>query len=364
MDIAQIIDRQSALEKKYENILRLIEALTTTANTSSDCTRRYEELDIGSFIEKLSTRIHKIKNWSPGADDYHESTFKTMLNNFDKLSEAFTQITSYILTGAKAFPIGNTSIAINPTNFNHLAALILENTEPMAKKADELINRNATLSQINDIKKRLDIAETGISAITETYIAGIVQKVRTETEQDKAVNSSIIIPAKSDRSKEIISYRTASWGWLAFATITLCATFYTLTAFYNNQSINILGYAIYTATSIQDAPDAAIYASLFREFTYKILTLTLLTSLAFFGLRQYNLNKNMQLHAQHKKQALESFEDFMKETHTEPEARATVLNKTLNAVYHLPDFGYLNHKKETNIAEAAEIIKAVRGHSD
>lgn len=226
--------------------------------------------------------------------------------------------------------------------------------------AFEKLVKNTFDNQEHYFDRKFEEVERKINAISETYIAGIALKVLEETKQDLEISKKIVDPAAENRERKIQSYKRTSWAWLALSALTIVSTLYTLNAFYSSQSITLFGYAIYSPVSIPDGGDTKAYIAIIKEVMYKIFSLTLFTSVMLFSLKQYNLNKNMQLHAEHKNQALESFKEFMGATHTEQEARKTVLNKTLGAVYHLPDFGYLQHDKALDKTDIFEILKIIK----
>ncbi len=325
---------------------------------------------IETHLEKIAP-IHTVKQQLDGL-----KKIKSLIKQLDEIDYDLCKLTENLQNALRnsIHELNRTLVILINKSAGSTTTTFLQNwqllTSPFfdfESKANTVINRykEQTLTakktkQLNDIVERIERAETEIHAITETYIAEIAQKVLAETKEDIAVADNIVLPAKNMREKEIESYKRASRTWLGLAGITTLMTLAILNAFYKNQGITLFGYVFYSPLLTQDGHDTNAYAPLIREVSYKVFSLTVLTSLIFFNLKQYNLNKNMQLHAEHKKQALDSFKDFMEATHTEQEARKVILNKTLSAVYYRPEFGYINHDKKIDKADIFELLKIIK----
>lgn len=183
--------------------------------------------------------------------------------------------------------------------------------------------------------------------IKATFIPEKISDAIKASNNDNIVQLEIIEKNRTEViEQQVAAHQKAAQRWI------ICAFFVAILTI----SLGIILYFRHTTS-----PSIFVQT---REVLINIFLMGFLTTLTFISFRQYSINKHNQLQWLHKKYATSTFLRLARESALDAETRKSIIIKTLDAVFHLPDFGYLKPDKTPDLSELFSLVKSINNKSE
>lgn len=305
--------------------------------------------DLLNEVEQATTDDHDLKNYLHNISTYInayilEATRDPSIINFDGLTNSIAVYEARQLKKALEAlksPLAMLSIlidkggeAITPVEYaeKHAAPFLktflqtLQDTDRHRIDATISGNINQISHELNEIKNTY-IPEKIFDAIKASNNDNIVQLEIIEKNREEIIDNQVCAHQKSAKR------------WIGTAFIAASITL----------ALGVVLYFNHTSS-----PSLFVQT---REIFINIFLMGFLTTLTFLSFRQYAINKHNQLQWLHKKYATSTFLRLARESALDAETRKSIIIKTLDAVFHLPEFGYLKSDSSTYNAELLKLAK-------